>query len=95
MPVPKQLPQIPILRIRCPDSRKATLQKQPQQESAVLAVYSGPGTQRCYEIICVHLSRSLPEVCLAPLRLSGWDYEDATAPFLSVGEGEKSDRNYP
>jgi hypothetical protein len=38
MPVPKQLPQIPILRIRCPDSRKAILQKQPQQEAAVLAV---------------------------------------------------------
>jgi hypothetical protein len=38
MPVPKQLPQIPILRIRCPDSRKAIFQKQPQQEAAVLAV---------------------------------------------------------
>jgi hypothetical protein len=38
MPVPKQLSQIPILRIRYPDARKAILQKQPQQEAAVLAV---------------------------------------------------------
>jgi hypothetical protein len=38
MPVPKHLSQIPILRIRCPDSKKAIFQKQPQQQAAVLAV---------------------------------------------------------
>src|SRR5215475_8015136 len=38
MPVPQQLSQIPILRTRNPDFRKALFQQQLQQQSGVLAV---------------------------------------------------------
>jgi hypothetical protein len=38
MPVPQQLPQIPILRTGYPDSRKAIFPHQLQQEPGILAV---------------------------------------------------------
>jgi len=38
MPVPKQLPQITILRTQYPDSRKAIFQQQLLQKLRVLAV---------------------------------------------------------
>jgi len=38
MPVPKQLPQIPILRTRYPDSREIIFPQQSQQQSGVLTV---------------------------------------------------------
>src|SRR5262249_5583553 len=38
MPVPQQLSQIPILRTRNPDFRKAIFQQQLQQQSSILAV---------------------------------------------------------
>jgi hypothetical protein len=38
MPMPKQLPQITILRTRYPDSRKAIFQQQLQHESGILPV---------------------------------------------------------
>src|SRR5215469_17402590 len=38
MPVPQQLPQIPILWTRYPDARKAIFQHELQQKSGILAV---------------------------------------------------------
>src|SRR6516165_10993014 len=38
MPVPQQLPQIPILWTRYPDARKAIFQHELQQKSCILAV---------------------------------------------------------
>ena len=38
MAMPQQLPQIPVLRIRYPDPRKAIFQQQPQQQLRVLAI---------------------------------------------------------
>jgi hypothetical protein len=38
MPMPQQLPQIPILRTRYPDPRKPILPHQSQQESGIFAI---------------------------------------------------------
>src|SRR5215468_224128 len=38
MPMPQQLPQIPILRTRHPDFREVIFSHQPEQESGILAV---------------------------------------------------------